>query len=269
MITELSQLLHDSLSAGSGSARASFGGKSEAFSYLPPLVNATVGHVQKSVTKSRNFSAMLVDSNGATLAPVADGAEKPVTAVLLHENVSCKTYPGVVTVKTGDLLDASGLGAAITQALYGQAIRALDADLVTDLMTGLNGISGAASLQTIAQAQATLLGDGFSPDICVVSPQLYASLASAATGLMQGGNNPQFQQIAVLGSTLTVSPALSGDEAIVMDANSVQAVEHESSPVALVDVHARTNSADVVIEIVAGWVITQPEGFVPIKAATK
>ena len=269
MINELSQLLHETLAAGAGSARASFGGKSQAFSYLPPLVNATIGHVQVSVTQSRNFSAMQVESNGATLNPVNDGSEKPVTAVIRHENVSCKTYPGVVTIKTGDLLDASGLGAAITAALHGQAIRALDRELVTDLMLGLNGINGAASLTTIAQAQAQLLSDGFSPDICVVSPELYASLAATGTGLMQGGNNPQDAQLTVLGSALTVSPALSGDQACVMDANSVQAVEHESSPVALVDVHARTNSADVVIEIVAGWVMTQPDGFVPIKAATK
>ena len=167
-------------------------------------------------------------------------------------------YPGAVAIKTRDALDASGLGQAVSVALYNQSLHALDKAIVSDLIAGGPTLSKAADLASIAEAQAELMKLGFSADLAIVSPALYGTLAG--TSMIVGGNDPQSAQQSVLGSRLVVSSSLTGAAAIVADSSSVMVIEHTDSPVALIETHARQNTIDVVIEIVAGYFVTQPLG---------
>lgn len=264
-VTDLASLLAKSLSEGSGSARASFGDKATAFAWAPATINAAIAHVSGGVTTQRQFSTLTVGQSAEVTAWTA--GEKPITATLTHEPHTAKAYPGVVQVTTSEVLDSIGLGQALNVALYRQALAALDKELVTALVGSANNVAKAADVAAIAEGQARLLADGFSPSLCIVSAATYADLAGK--GLIAGGNNPQDAVVSVLGSRLVVSGALSGQSAVVLDPASVVAVEHESSPIGLVDVHARSNSADVVIEVVAGFAVVQPEGVASIKAATR
>jgi hypothetical protein len=264
VVHDLADMLTKQLSSGSGSARVSFGNKSQAFSYVGTRTNALAGVVSSGVASSRNFTAVTVKEK---TAPVAwDGpADKPVTAEIAAESVALKTYPGVCSIKTSDVMDTNGLGAALNNALYMQALRSLDRAIVTDLLTTPGGIAKAAALGTIAEAQAQLMAAGFSPDVLVASAALYGTLASAA-GVVTAGADPQAPIQSVLGSRLVVSSALTGAQAIALDSSAVYVVEHEASPIGLVDVHAVKNAVDVVIEVVGGFVISNPAGVCVIKA---
>jgi hypothetical protein len=193
--------------------------------------------------------------------------DKTDTATITSQTVTLKTYPGAVAVKTSDLLDSTGLGQAVNVALYGQALHALDSAVITDLTAEGPDVSKAADLSSIAEAQANLMSMGFSPDLAIVSPTLYSTLAGSS--MIAGGNDPQLPQQTVLGSRLVVSSALTGAVAIVADRNAVIAVEHSSSPVALLETHARQNLVDVVIEVVGGHLVTMPAGVQYVAAAAK
>jgi hypothetical protein len=259
------QLLATSMAGGNGSARASFGGKSQAFSYLPGRLNSLAANVANAVSESRAFSAMTVDHTADVTAWTT--GDKPITASITSASHQLSIFPGVVEVKTQDLLDSAGLGSAISVALYGQAVKALDAAIVTGLLAVPGGIAKAATLGEIANAQAQLMANGFDPSLVVVSAAMYGKLGTSA-GVITAGADPQAPMQAALGSKLLVSSALTGDAAIVLDPSSVLCVEHDASPVALVDVKPRQNIVELVIELVAGFVVVQPAGVCAVKATT-
>lgn len=264
LTTDLADLLAAQMRAGSTGARATFAGKDEAFSYVPSLVNSLVSAVSNGRSANSTFQAVKV-TESAKVTAWTGPADKPITATVTAESVDLSTFPGVVTVKSKDVLNTAGLGVAIEQALYGQALAALDASVVTDLLTVGTPVAKAATLATIAEAQAQLLAGGFSPGVVVVSAALYGTLASTA-GVITAGFDPTNPIQSVLGSRVCVSPSLTGAQAIVLDPAAVTAIEHESSPCAILDVHARANTCDVVIEVIGGHVVSNVGGVVPVKA---
>lgn len=261
--TDLAALLGQQLASGAGSARASFAGKDQAFSYVGTRVNALAGVVQSGVSHNSNFTAVKIETADDVAAWTS--GDKPITSTVTAEPISMSIYPGVCVVKTREVLDTAGLGAAISNALYSQALAALDADIVTDLKAVADGVAKAATLATIAEAQAAILGRGFSPDVVAVSAALYGTLASTS-GIITAGMDPTQAIQTILGSRVVVSPSLGAAEAIVLDSQAVMVVEHDSSPVALLDVHARQNTVDVVIEVVGGHVIVNEAGVCPVAA---
>ena len=261
---DLAEKLSTQINTGAGSARVQFGGKSHAFAWCSDRVNGLIAYVETGVAASSTFSATKVqhaaDVTAWTTGPKTD------TATITVETVSLQTYPGAVEIKSRDLLDTENLGHAVTQALYGQALRALDKDLITDLLANASiNVTSAADISTIAQAQAELMSEGFNPNLLVVSPTLYASLAGGS--MLVGANDPQSQAQALLGSRLIVSSALTGPQAIVLDSTAVVAVEHDSSPVVLMQSIARENKIDLVVEIVAGWIVSNQDGIAAVKTA--
>lgn len=261
---DLAALLARQMESGAGSARITFGSKDSAFAWCGDRLNATIAYVNTGVADNTSFNATLVN-NTADVEAWTTG-EKTNTATITSVPVELSTFPGVVEVTTKQIMNSAGLGSAISLALYGQALRALDAALITDLLGAAPGVDGAATLDTIAQAQATLMGDGFNPGLVVVSPTLYASLAAGS--LLVGGNDPQQAQQGILGARLLVSSALSGAAAVVLDPQSVTAVEHAESPVVLMETHARLNKMDIVVEVMGGWLVTQPMGVVSVWDST-
>ena len=73
--------------------------------------------------------------------------------------------------------------------------------------------------------------------------------------------------LTLFGARLVVSTALAAAQAIVMDSSAAVAIEHSSSPVALVDTHAVQNASDVVLEVVGGALVTTPGSVIVVKAA--
>ena len=263
-VQDLGRVLAESMAAGHGSATARHGAKEQAFAYLEGPLNSTIAYVNAGVSESHSFTALVVDYTDDVVEWTA--GDKTDTATINARNVNLGTYPGAVSIKSRELLDSNGLGSACGQALYMQAASALDRALVTELKAASGSpIAKAADLAAIAEGQAQLMSMGYTPDLCVVSSALYATLAGS--GMLVGGNNPQDKQSHVLGSRLTVSSSLTGAEAIVLDSRSVQAVEHESSPVALSEVKARQNSVDLVVEVIGGFVVVSPLGIVHIATA--
>lgn len=257
---DLAVKLAEQMSSGAGSARVMFGNKQHAYAWCSDRINGLVAYVDNAVAMSSTFKATKIDY-AADVESWTEG-DKTDTATITVEDVALATYPGAVEIKSRDILDSTNLGAAVATALYGQALRALDKALVTDILGTVPTIDGAATLDTIAQAQAGLMSDGFSPGICVVSPGLYATLAGGS--LLVGANDPQGQAQSVLGSRLVVSSALSGAEAIVLDPTAVIAVEHESSPVVLMQTQARSNTVDLVVEVIGGYVIANSSGIATV-----
>ena len=260
---DLAAKLAEQMNTGAGSARVMFGNKQSAFAWCSDRVNGLIAYVDTAVATSSTFKATKIEY-AADVVPW-QGAAKTDTATITIEDISLTTFPGAVEIKSREILDSNNLGAAVSTALYGQALRALDKMLVSDLMDPVPSISAAATLETIAQAQAALMSDGFSPSLCAVSPALYATLAGGS--LLVGANDPQGQAQSVLGSRLVVSSALAGAEAIVLDPTAVIAVEHDSSPVVLMQTQARSNTVDLVVEVIGGYVIANSQGIQTIYSA--
>ena len=264
-VTDIAGQLATALRSGSSSARVTFGDKSQAWAWCNNNLNAAIAYFTNGVSDASTFSAMQVNYDADVVAWTT--GDKPDTASVTSTTVNLKTYPGAVAIKTSDLLDSTGLGQAVNLALYSQALHALDKDIINTIKAGGPTVAKAADLASIAEAQANLLSMGFSPDLCIVSPTLYSTLAGSS--LIVGGNDPQLPQQTVLGSRLIVSSALTGAQAIVADRTAVIAVEHSSSPVALLETHARQNTVDVVIEVVGGFLVTQDLGLAYVAAGTK
>ena len=263
---ELTGVLTQQLSSGS-SARASFAGKSQAFAWCADrITNAVVAYVDSGVSDNSAFRAFRVENT--TPVEAWTTGDKPTTATITADSLTLDTYPGVVIASTSSLIDGANIGNAISDALYSQALRALDADIVGQMVEGAGTeIAEAASLATIAQAQAALMGNGFSADIAVVSPTLYGTLAGTSGGMLLGGNDPRGAQMTVLGSTLVVSSALTGAACVVADKSAVVAIEHSESPVALVAQQPSKNTTEICVEIVAAGYVAKPDGVVSVAAA--
>ena len=257
--------LSSAIRSGMGNARVEFGSKQTAWAWTTGPLNSAISYFSSGVSDSSSFQAMRVNYDSDSQAYTT--GDKTDTASIASETVQLKIYPGVINVTTANLLDSTGLGAAVHQALYNQALHALDKAVVGELLANAMTVAKAADLTSIAEAQAELMSIGHSPDLCIVSPTLYATLAGSS--LIVGGNDPQAPQQSVLGSRLVVSSTLVGAQAIVADRSAVMTVEHSSSPVALLQTNARANSVDVVIELVGGYFVTQPLGVRAVKAATK
>lgn len=262
-LNDLSVLISKQLAGGSGSVRSTFGSKEVAFAWCGPTLNSAVSYINSGVALNRNFTATRV-ANTTPITAVNDGSEKPVTATLEPVNMTLKTYPGVVEIKTSNVVDSANLGTAIGQALYGQALMALDADLIAALIEDGTELDDTPDLGSIATAQATLMGAGSFGDLVILSPADYATIVGGTGGLITGGNDPRAAQLFVFGAQIVVSSALTEGTAIVMDRTAATAVELDSSPVCLVDVHARLNTTDVVIEAIAATMVTRPEAVVVI-----
>lgn len=263
VITNLTDELVRALSSGQSSARASFGDKQQAFAWCGPTLNAAIGAVSGAVAKSRTFTATRVD-NTTPVTEWTGPADKPVTATLEAVNVALKAYPGVVNVKTSDVIDSANLGQAISTALYGQALTALDKALVTALKAEGTNLDKAATVATIAEAQAEVMVAGGTPNLIIVGPALYSTIVGTSQGILGSGVDPTQSVLTLFGARLVVSTALAAAEAIVMDADAAIAIEHDASPVALVDTHAVKNTTDVVIEVVGGHLVTRPAAVISV-----
>lgn len=263
-VTDLVAVLADGLKNGGASTRATFGNKTAAFSYAGRIVNGLCAVVPSAVTESSTFPTMTVTESAPVTAWTT--GQKPITAALTASAVNLSIFPGVIEIPTRAAIDTANLGTAVSRALFRQAVAAFDKTLVTDLLAVPGGVAKAATLATIAEAQAILLANGYTPDTLVVSGALYGTLAGTS-GVITAGADPQAPIASVLGSRLVVSGALNGAQAIVLDSSSVLAVEHNDSPVAMLDVKARTNVTEVVVELVAGHAIVDPSGVVTVKAA--
>lgn len=266
-VTDLSVALTAQLTGGSGSARTSFGEKSQAFAWAGDTMNAAIGAIDSAVALNRNFTAVRV-ANTTPVVPIVDGVQKPVTATLTPETVSLLTFPGVVELKTSDITDSANIGQAVSHALYAQALVALDKHLVTQLVADGTDLDHAVDMAGIALAQAQIMASGGFGDLLILSAADYATLVGTATGAIVGSNDPRVAQLQILGAQVVVSSSLATGTAICMDRSAALAVELDASPVALVDVHARLNSTDVVIECIGGAICTRPDGVVVIADVT-
>jgi hypothetical protein len=172
-------------------------------------------------------------------------------------------YPGVVQVSTSHWLDSDNLGQAIQQSLYGVSLQAFDADLVGAAVAGADvSVAGVASAATIAQAQAAVMTNGFSPSLVILSPSDYGTIVGgASSSLMVGGNDARETQLTIFGARMVVSAALEATQALVLDPSAMVAVEHSDSPVAMTTTDARMNSTDVVVELVATAYASKPDGI--------
>ena len=263
IVTDIAAQFQSALNGGQSSARVSFGSKERAFAWTGPTMNAAVGAVSGAVAESRSFNAVRVE-NTTPVAPWTSGT-KPITSTLATVPVALGTYPGVVQVKTHDLIDTAGLSQAISTGLYAQALKALDAALVAKMVADGTALDKAATVQTIAEAQAEVMSANGNADLIIVGPALYSSIVGSSQGILGSAADPREATLTLFGARLVVSSALAAAEAIVLDSEAVLAIEHTSSPVALLDVHARENTVDVVIEVIGGALVSRPDAVVVVK----
>jgi hypothetical protein len=256
--------LEEQIKSGATQARLSFGGNTPAFAWAGNAANSAIAHVTTGTTDSMSAIAnRIVPIDEVTAWTTGD---KPITAGIDARSITLKTYPGVASISTAAMVDSANIGAAVAASLHRQAQRALDADFVASVTADSTPLAKAATIQTIVEAQGLVYGMGGSPSLVVIAAADYGTFFGAANGILGlGGNDPQQAGLSIAGSRVVISSNLAAGEALVLDAGAVVAIEHSASPVALIDVKARSNSVDVVVEILAACFVASPDLAVHVK----
>lgn len=267
--TDIATLITGQLSGGSNSARATFSAKTQAFAWTGPTLNSAISYISSGIALSRNFTVTRVENTTPISGAVTDGTQKPVTATLVPVQVALRTFPGVCVLRTSDVTDSANMSQAVGQALYGQCLQALDADLMAQLLADGTPMDDAPDLASIAAAQGALMGAGAFGDLIILDPVTYGALiGTAGSGILSGGNDPREAQLTLFAARLCVSSALTSPTAIVMDSTAAMSVELDVSPVTLVDVRARSNETDVVLEAIGASIVTRPDAIVVVRDIT-
>lgn len=259
--TDMTKAIASDLASG-GSSRQSLGGGGTAFGWTSsgkmPRTLADFVTVAKSAAMT--FPVTLVAPSSTTPATVVPpGGPKPAAVTITSSNEPLVKHAGLGEANLEDFLSADGLAPAIASVLAagclmsfeGSAMGVLDAD-AGDTATGTTWV------EAITNGQATVIGAGGSPGLLVVSSADYGALLQEIAG---GAGFAQAAESAIgafFGSLIHASPKLAAGKAFILDPGAVICVEHETSPIVVVDTvsQASTNKARIVADVLATTVVT-------------
>lgn len=261
--TEISTLIARDLQSGTGTSRQSLGGGGSAFGWAGGLPRTLADFVTTRQSSGMTVNLTTVVPNAATPAQVvAPGAPKPNAITIASAPEPLVKHAGYGEAQLEQYLDAEGLAAAIASVLQAGCLLSFEAAAmgVLDADAGATA-SGATWLAAIHGGQATVIGNGGSPGVLVVSSADYGAILGEITSGAGFAISPTGSAVgSYMGSAVHVSPKLPTGKAYVLDPSAVLAVEHENSPLVIVDSvsQAKTNITTIVADLLATTVVVNP-----------
>jgi len=263
-LTELSERLAAELRAGRPS-RASFGSKDVAFAWTAGVPRTFANFVSTAQAASMKFGVVVNGAGGADATKVAAKGTKPDVCSLTQTDITLGKYAGMCTYTLEDDLSTAGLTQAVAYSIVNKALVAYEKDLAAAIVAGKGAtVSGKTWTEGILKAIGTIAASGGRASVLgIAAADFAAALDGTGANLYFDGASPI---PAFLGLSVHISPGLTAGTAVVMDGSAVLAVEHEASPVVICDPYhmADTNQIRIVADLVAGYVIAQPEAIVTV-----
>lgn len=246
---------------GGAAPRETFGDSNVAFGWaegLPPIVarftdSATVDGLTFTATR------VLPTATPATVVP--ERGVKPTAIQLETEVVSLKKYAGLAQFSLEAALSTTALVPALSASLVQQALVAYDADCVAALGAD-NGstATGATPTEAILNGIAEVASDGQNPSVLILAPSDYAATVQDPGSAFS--MDPASGITSLFGLAIAVCVGATAGTSYVIDSRAAVAVQNVQSPLVLLDPYslADTNQARLVVDLAAGFVVTQPAG---------
>lgn len=251
-VTDAASMITSSINSGQTSARASVGGGGVAFGWTGGLLPTLANYVQTATAAGMTYSATLVAESGTPAAIVTPGSAKPLVTAISTQTVALSKFAGYGEANLEDFLNAQDLGAAIASVLGQSCLRAFETAAVAKLdAADTTPVTGADWVAAVAAAQAEILSKGGSPSVLVISAADYGDfVGDVVDRLVPSAESPVGS---VLGTPVHVSAGAPTGKAYVVDGSAVLAVQHEKSPLLLLDVASQSinNKARLVGDLVA------------------
>lgn len=271
-LTDAARLLAEGINMTGGTARTSLGGAGTAFGWTGGLVPTVADYATGATADGMTFKATIVSDTGTPAAIVAKNASKPAATQIAASTVTLKKFAGQGAFALEDSLDAVGLAAAIGSVLGKQCMKAFETDAIAALSAGAGATvpTGTDWVALVANAQAILLGNGAKPSVLVIPAAVYGAFMGDVIATNAFSQDPESPVGALLGTVIHVSPTAPDTHAYLFDSSAVLAVQHVQSPLALIDAvsGAATNTAKIIIDLVAATFVASSSGVVKIAAAT-
>ena len=270
-LTDAAQLLSTGINEGMGAARTNLGGSGTAFGWAGGLVPTVADYATTATASGMSFKATLVTESGTPATVVAAGAGKPAAAALSSSSIDLKKFAGLGSFTLEDRLEAVGLGSAIASVLGASTLKAFESYSTAVLDAGAGStVTGGDWVAAVANAQAEVLSNGGKPSVLVLSAADYGDFVADVLATNAFAQSPDSPVGAVLGTPVHVSPGLGTGKAFVFDSSAVLCVQHEASPLVVVDAvsQADMNVARLVIDLVAATWIADANLVVEITAPT-
>ena len=268
-LTDAAAKIVGDLNNGAGSARASLGGGA-AFGWTQGLPRTVANYATTATSEGLSFPIYRIAESGTPATIVAAGAAKPNSATITSGPVTLKKFAAYAQANLEDFLDAAGLAGAIGSVLAASSVKAFEADAVAALDAGAAATPVTATdwVAAVAAAQAEVLGSGGSPEVLVISKADYPGFVADVMATSAFSQSPESAVGAVLGTAIHVSPAAPAGKAFVFDSSGVLCIQHQDSPLALVDSLSQSlnNITRLIVDLVAATVVTNPSVVIEITA---
>ena len=268
-LTDLAEHLATELRAGRPS-RAVFGSKDVAFAWTSGVPRTFANFVSTAMAASIKFGVVVNGAGGNPATKVAAKGTKPDVCSLTQTDITLSKYAGMCTYTLEDELSTAGLTQAVAYSIVNKALVAYEKDLAAAIVAGKGQeVTGASSWTAgVLEAVGKIAAVGGRASVLAMAPADFAAaLDGTGANLYFDGASPI---PAFLGLQVHISPGLTAGTAVVLDGSAVLAVEHEASPVVIADPFhmADTNQIRIVADLVAGFVIAQPESIVTVTKAS-
>lgn len=254
-LTTVAELIATSLNGGAGSARQNLGGGGTAFGWTSGMVPTVANYATPATASGMSFPVTRVTESGTPAAKVAAGAAKPDAATVTEADESLSKFAGIGKARLENFLNADSLAGAIARVLGASSLKAFELDAIGKLTAAMGTpVTAADWVGAAAAAQAQVVGRGGTPTVFVISHLDYAAFMLDVLATNAFSQSPESPIGAILGSPIHVSPSAPAGTAFVFDSAGVVCVEHEASPLVIVDTVtlASTNEIRIVGDLVAG-----------------
>ena len=263
-LTDLADRLSAKLREGAP-ARESIGDTVVAFGWsegLPPIV---ARFVESARIDGLTFDYVRIGASATPATKVAEGVAKPAAVTLTSGTLTLPKYAGLAEFTLEKALSTTALLPALQATIVNQCLVAYDADAVAILATDAGEtVTGATWTAAILNGIAAVASNGQNPSLLVLSPADYAAAVQDPGAAFS--SDPANGLVALFGLTIAVVVGAPTGTGYVMDARAAVAVENAHSPMVLLDPYSKadTNTARLIAELVASFVVTQPAGVAKI-----
>lgn len=264
-VTDLADRLSAKLAQGQAARESINNGDAVAFGWAEGLPPITARFVEAVRIDGLSFDYCRVGASATPAAKVAEGGVKPAAVVLTSGTLTLSKYAGLAEFTLEKALSTVALIPALQATIVNQSLVAYDADCVVTLSTDAGETAtGASWTEAILNGIAAVASNGQSPTLLVLSPADYASAVQDPGAAFS--QDPAAGIVALFGLVIAVVVGAPTGTGYVMDARAAVAVENSNSPLALLDPYSKadTNTARLVTDLVAGFVVTQPAGVAKI-----
>ena len=212
-----------------------------------------------------SFDAVTITRTQTPVTIVGESAQKPDAANVTVTTTSLKKHAGRATFSLEASLSAAGLTGAVYNALAGQALASMEADIVNVLNTsnGHGYATADAFVQGLLEAQGMIMAAGGNPSLIAIAP---ADIGALGATMMTARPEIGMSDRVWGGARIHVTAALTKGQAIVLDPNGATLAVNVDSPAVIVDPYTRSshNETTITVDLLSGTVLTVGELVVPV-----